>query len=135
SGTSQSAAVVSGVAAQMLQANPKLTPGLMKAVLEYTAQDYKGYKPLEEGAGFLNALGAVRLSRFYATARKGQRVPVEPIWSKHIIWGNHEMSGGIMLPKANAWNVGVIWGAPKTQGDDGDNIVWGTSGGADYCGC
>ena len=70
-GTSQAAAVVSGVAAQMLQANPSLTPNLIKAILEYTSQDYAGYSPLEEGAGFLNALGAVRLSRFYATAQKG----------------------------------------------------------------
>ena len=132
-GTSQAAAVVSGVAALMLQANPKLTPNMMKAVLEYTAQD-QNLNPLEQGAGFLNALGAVRLARFYATARKGQHVPVEPIWSKHIIWGNHEMSGGIMLPKANAWKLGVLWCAPKTAGDDGDNIVWGTSCGTDECG-
>ena len=133
-GTSQAAAVVSGVAAQMLQANPKLTPNLMKAILQYTSEDYAGYSPLEQGAGFLNALGAVRLSKFYATAKKGQRVPVEPIWSKHIIWGNHEMSGGLMLPKANAWSLGVLWGAPKTQGADGDNIVWGTSCGSSECG-
>jgi serine protease AprX len=134
SGTSQAAAVVSGVAALMLQANSSLTPNLMKAILEYTAQDYGGYSPLEEGAGFLNALGAVRLSRFYATARKGQRVPVEPIWSKHVIWGNHEMSGGLMLPGANAWNLGVVWGVPRVNGADGDNIVWGISCGAPDCG-
>jgi serine protease AprX len=36
-GTSQAAAVVSGVAAQMLQANPRLTPNLIKAILEYLA--------------------------------------------------------------------------------------------------
>ncbi|MGH9141758.1 MAG: S8 family serine peptidase [Vicinamibacterales bacterium] len=128
-GTSQAAAVVSGVAAQMLQANPRLTPNLIKAILEYTAEDYSGYSPLEQGAGFLNALGAVRLSRFYATAHKGQRVPVEAIWSKHFIWGNHELSGGLMLPDANAWNLGVLWGALKTADSDGDNIVWGTADG------
>jgi subtilisin family serine protease len=136
SGTSQGSAVVSGVAALMLQANPRLTPNLIKAILEYTSQEYnkgvKGYSPLEQGAGFLNALGAVRLSRFYATARKGQRVPVEPIWSQHFIWGNHLLSGGIMLPTANAWQVGVEWGVAKT--DEGENIVWGTSCGADDCG-
>jgi subtilisin family serine protease len=133
-GTSQAAAAVSGVAAQMLQANPALTPNLMKAILEYTSEDHAGDSPLEQGAGFLNALGAVRLSRFYATARVGQHVPVEPIWSKHFIWGNHEMSGGLMLPKANAWKPGVLWGSPKTAGSDGDNIVWGTSCGSDDCG-
>ena len=127
SGTSQATAVISGVAALMLQANPKLTPNLMKAVLQYTAQDDAGDDPLEQGAGFVNALGAVRLSRFYATARRGQRVPVQPIWSKHFIWGNHVMSGGLMLPGANAWTPGVVWGTPKVNGDNGDNIVWGTA--------
>jgi serine protease AprX len=134
SGTSQATAVVSGVAALMLQANPKLTPNLMKAVLQYTAQDESGYNPLEQGAGFVNALGAVRLSRFYATARRGQRVPVQPIWSKHFIWGNHEMSGGLMLPGTNAWTLGVVWGTPKVGGDTGDNIVWGTACGSGDCG-
>ncbi len=136
SGTSQAAAVVSGVAAQMLQANPKLTPNLIKAILEYTSQEYKkgekGYSPLEQGAGFLNALGAVQLSRFYATAKKGQRVPVSRIWSQHFIWGNFQLSGGLMLPNANAWSVGVDWGAAATA--DGDNIVWGTSCGSRNCG-
>ena len=130
-GTSQAAAVVSGVAAQMLQANPKLTPNFLKAILQYTSQDY-GLDPLAQGAGFLNALGAVRLSHFYATAKKGRRVPVEPIWSQHFIWGNFELSGGLMLPKANAWAIGVDWGVTKTA--DGDDIVWGTSCGADECG-
>ena len=57
------APVVSGTVALMLQANPKLTPNLVKAILQYTAQVYAGYKPLEQGAGFLNALGAVQLAR------------------------------------------------------------------------
>jgi serine protease AprX len=131
SGTSQAAAVVSGVAAQMLQANPKLTPNLIKAILEYTSED-RDHDALEQGAGFLNALGAVRLARFYATAKKGQHVPVEPIWSQHFIWGNFLVSGGLMQPKANAWAAGADWGATLTA--DGDNIVWGTSCGSDDCG-
>ena len=65
SGTSMAAPVVGGTVALMLQANPNLTPNLIKAILQYTAQTYNGYKPLQQGAGFLNALGAVRLARFY----------------------------------------------------------------------
>ena len=34
------APVVSGTVALMLQANPKLTPNLVKAILQYTAQPY-----------------------------------------------------------------------------------------------
>src|SRR5262249_2634692 len=79
SGTSMAAPVVAGTVALMLQANPSLTPNAVKAILQYTAQTYPGYDALTEGAGFLNAVGAVRLARFYATARPGQPVPVQRI--------------------------------------------------------
>jgi subtilisin family serine protease len=131
-GTSMAAPVVSGTVALMLQANPSLTPNLIKAILQYTAQVYPGYKPLEQGAGFLNTLGAVQLARFYAGHHVGARVPTQGIWSKHIIWGNHMIAGGYISPKANAWATSVVWGWAKTMEDSGDNIVWGTDCG-DSC--
>src|SRR5581483_6718173 len=42
--------------------NPALTPNLVKAVLEYTAQPLAGATTLEQGAGLLNVEGAVRLA-------------------------------------------------------------------------
>jgi subtilisin family serine protease len=125
SGTSMSAPVVSGTVALMLQANPSLTPNAVKAILQYTAQEYPTYDPLTQGAGFLNAVGAVRLARFYATAQDGQIFPAQTMWSGHIVWGNHELSGGILDPAANAFSLGTTWGAAST--DAGDNIVWGTA--------
>ena len=73
SGTSMAAPVVAGTVALMVQANPSLTPNLVKAILQYTAQSYPVHNPLTQGAGFLNAKGAVDLARFFAVAQAGQR--------------------------------------------------------------
>ena len=129
SGTSMASPVVAGTVALMLQANPSLTPNMVKAILQYTSQAYDGYDVLTQGAGFLNAMGAVRLARFYATAQPGDVVPMQSMWSKHIVWGNHMLSGGVPLPDANAWASGVVWGAAQSL--KGDNIVWGSGCGGD----
>jgi serine protease AprX len=127
SGTSMAAPVVSGTVALMMQANPSLTPNLVKAILQYTSEEYQGYSPLRQGAGFLNSLGAVRLARFYKDNRAGSQMPIQNIWSQKIIWGNHKLSGGYLNPRGNAWSTQIVWGAAKgLRGDD--NIVWGTRG-------
>ena len=126
SGTSMAAPVVTGSVALMLQANPKLTPNLIKALLQYTAQEYPGYNSLREGAGFVNTLGAVRLAKFYADNKPGAKMPVQKVWSQQVIWGNHRLSGGYLNPLANAWANNIVWGTAKTLVTDGDNIVWGT---------
>ena len=62
-GTSMAAPTVAGAAALILQANPTLTPNLVKTLLMYTAQQLAGANLLEQGAGELNVEGAVRLAR------------------------------------------------------------------------
>src|SRR4029079_2718055 len=47
SGTSMATPVAAGTAALMLQANPSLTPNLIKALLMYTAQPLAGYNMFE----------------------------------------------------------------------------------------
>ncbi|HEX4347711.1 MAG TPA: S8 family serine peptidase [Vicinamibacterales bacterium] len=125
-GTSMATPFVSGTVALMLQANPNLTPNLVKAILEYTATPQTGVSPLRQGAGFMNTYAAVKLAKFYAKAKKGTKVHIDPTWSRHIIWGNHKLGGGIIDPGANAWKLGVEWGWAHVSDDDGDNIVWGT---------
>ena len=132
SGTSQATSFVTGSVALMLQANPNLTPNLIKAILQYTATVKPNVSPLRQGGGFLNTLGAVSLAKFYAEAQPGLAISGDG-WSRQIIWGNQLLSGGVLDPSANAWMPGVEWGWAQTQGGAGDNIVWGTqcSGGCD----
>src|SRR5262249_43471108 len=67
-GTSMAAPVVSGTVALMLQANPSLTPSLVKGILMYTAQTLPNASVFEQGAGEVNAEGAVRLAKALAGA-------------------------------------------------------------------
>jgi hypothetical protein len=105
----------------MLQAHPSLTPNAVKAILQYTAEIYPGYDALTQGAGFLNALGAVQLARAFTGAAlpwpaRGAR------WGRQIIWGNHLITGGFLTPDANAWATDVDWGA-AARGPS--TISWG----------
>ncbi|MGH9141756.1 MAG: S8 family peptidase [Vicinamibacterales bacterium] len=124
SGTSMATPLVSGAVALMLQANPNLTPNLIKAILEFTAISKPKVSPLRQGAGFLNVSHAVALAAL--AAQPGAKVAMPTTWAKHILWGNQMLRGGVINPKANAWRLGVEWGWAKTQATDGDNIVWGT---------
>ncbi|MBI4494225.1 MAG: S8 family serine peptidase [Chloroflexi bacterium] len=63
SGTSLAAPHVAGVVALMLEANDRLDPDEVKALLVRAADLIPGYDEYEVGAGFLNAFEAVRRAR------------------------------------------------------------------------
>jgi serine protease AprX len=65
-GTSQAAAVVSGIAARMFQANPSLTPNVAKAILMGTAGKANGLK----SAPLVDAAGAVQATLSHAYDKK-----------------------------------------------------------------
>jgi serine protease AprX len=123
SGTSMAAPVVSGTVALMLEANPTLTPNLVKAILQFTAQVYNGYDSLTQGAGFLNSRGAVVLAEYFRTGHAGVPYPRMTGWSQQIIWGNRRVSGGVLTPGGTAWATNVVWGELHTP--LGQNVVWG----------
>jgi serine protease AprX len=107
SGTSMSTPVVAGAAAMMLEANPNLTPGLVKAILMYTAQPLQNFNTLEQGAGRLNVEGAVRIAG----------------WVKSD--ASTLTNGASML---NSWNEG---GQDNSIGSE--NVAWGRGVVTNYC--
>jgi serine protease AprX len=143
SGTSMAAPVVTGTVALMLQANPSLTPNAVKAIIEYSAQQYTGYDRLTQGAGFLNAKGAVELARHLA-ASDGTEYPSTADWSAQIVWGNRLIQGGQLAANENAWWTSTTWGARVSPdgdairwgsefADTGQNVVWGSQCGGEDC--
>ncbi len=141
SGSSMSAAVTSGVVALMIQAHnqsgfhrqPPLSPNLAKALLQYSAIPVGAADVLTQGAGEINAAGAVALaSAIDTSARSGSwwlRVGVTPestigtesdAWSRDVIWGTTVLTGDVVYVNNLAWGANSVWGAS-------DNIVWGTS--------
>jgi serine protease AprX len=139
SGTSMAAPVVAGTVALMLQANPALTPNGVKAILQFTAHADADYDPLTQGAGFVDAAGAVAMARFFANPLAGR--PTSSAWGGRLIWGNQLLRGGQLQPNARAWRNDVVWGSAATISgqtidwsgwDERRNVVWGSAcGGAD----
>jgi len=113
SGTSIAAPVVAGAVALLLQKNPGLTPPLIKAILQFTAQQTPSSNICQQGAGLLNVEGAARLAGALRTdiaisiARGSMNVgdsllrtgvtmptPVSTIAGQTVSWGGYITAGG-----------------------------------------
>src|SRR5258708_11587453 len=129
SGSSMSTGVVSGRVALILQANPSLTPNMVKAILMYSAQMMNGPDLFEQGAGLLNVDGAVRLADSLSGKAKWLRVGQKLItnaglpsaqttiagetfaWSQSLIWGFGLLRGeAIFTTQQQAYAQSLIWG-------------------------
>jgi serine protease AprX len=143
SGTSVAAPVVSGTVALMLDANPSLEPNAVKAILAYTAQRMKIPNILEQGNGYVNAEGAVRLacaiSAYSNSLRAGVQWISKPssiknystisgesvLWGDAVLWGDSVLWGdGVLWGDSVLWGDGVLWGDSVLWGD---GVLWGDS--------
>lgn len=66
-GTSVAAPIISGVVAQMVQANPSLSPQQIKHILTGTANPLPHFDTSRQGAGIVQARSAVRKALAYTT--------------------------------------------------------------------
>jgi len=117
SGTSQAAAVVSGVVALMLEDDPALTPDQVKGRLMATAQpavDDDGdlaYSIFQQGAGLVNAYDAVH-SDAMIDANSGLDIDLDLAGVEHFGGlANQDEDGDyfIMGLDGYAWNGGYLW--------------------------
>jgi serine protease AprX len=139
SGSSMAAAVGSGVVALVIDAHNRasysgaqpLTANAVKAMLEFSAIPVKDADYLTQGAGEINAAGAIMLaSAIDTSAKSGQwwlRAGVPPltvigsqldVWGQTVIWGSTVFTGDLVFHNLKSWSSSVTWGT---------NIVWGTS--------
>jgi hypothetical protein len=106
---------------------------LQRSAIPLSNADGARYDYLTQGAGALNAHGAVQLAAALnprapdggnwvygsiplATTIDGQLIG----WGDNIVWGTTVLRGHALDTKLNAWNDNIVWGTT-------DNIVWGTS--------
>jgi serine protease AprX len=140
SGTSMAAAVTSGVVALMIEAHREqfdepLTPNAVKALLEFSAIPLPGVDHLTQGAGSVNAAGAIALAASADTSspsgswwlRSGVDASTTIdgtllTWGQTVVWGNVVVWGNTVYYNLDAWPLTVVWGNTVVWGDA---VVWG----------
>jgi hypothetical protein len=117
----------------------------MKALVEYSALSLPTVDRPSQGAGELNAAGAVKLaSSIDPRVGPGEWWLVDAVdpwstigadtlvWTQSVLWGNTLVDGNIAFINQPAWDSSVVWGAGDTvvwgnSDDGGDTVVWGNS--------
>ena len=139
SGSSMAAAVGSGVVALVLDTHNRaayfgqkpLTANAVKAMVEFSAIPVKDADYVTQGAGEINAAGAMALASAIDTSVKTGEwwvrgaAPAHTMigwqlygWGQTVIWGHTVFTGDLVFHNLRSWSSSVTWGA---------NIVWGTS--------
>ncbi|WP_412972524.1 S8 family peptidase [Glaciecola sp. MF2-115] len=145
SGTSQASAVVSGVAALMLQYNPYLSPDDVKcriissAKMAATTNGKMAFSPFEQGHGMVNAYAAVA-SQKTGCANRGLNIQADLAGTTHYSGparlkndGSFEiyLGGDVVLSEGNQWGDAGINAEGNQWGDAGilmEGNQWGDAG-------
>ena len=112
SGTSMASPIVAATAALMIEQDPSLNPGSVKARLMASARKPATGDPLVTGAGLLDILGALRATGNVADAPSPKAIPdtatgLIGFENTGVLWGNEQFS--IM----SLWSHSVIWTDPS----------------------
>lgn len=113
SGTSVASPIVAGAAAVLLEANPKLTPNMVKMILMYTSQQLKNFNMFEQGAGELNIEGAVRLAKLVRTNLNSTTTVGAP-----LLTGSAPVPQSTIAGETFFWAQGVIFKYDWAKGLD-----------------
>lgn len=134
SGTSMATAVTTGVVALLVEQNRRISNrplpvNVIKAVLQFTALPVDGIDALAQGAGALNARGALALAgSLDVSAARGDWWSTAPVattttignesyvWNQTVIWGHTVVWGHSVFVHEDAWVPGTVWGS---------TVVWG----------
>ena len=147
SGTSMATAVTSGAIALMLERHRdafgddvRLSPNVVKALLQFTALPIDGYDGLTQGTGALNPTGIVEVAGLIdssaparswwltdAPSRTTVLGGVSYSWAQTIVWGNTVVWGNTIAVNQPAWAVAIMWGTTSLWSTTvvwGNNVVW-----------
>ena len=116
SGTSMASPMVAATAALMIQQDPTLNPGSVKARLMMSARKAAFGDPLLTGAGYIDILGALRSSWFAANAPSPRAlVNVEggtiAFENTAVLWGDP------MFTLRTVWGQSISWTDPTAYLD------------------
>jgi serine protease AprX len=112
SGTSQSAAVVSGFTAAVLSRDPSLTPDQVKYLFMTEAKD------LKETASHIDGYGKIQPKEVARSLNDASEAPVQQ-WTPAL----SDSSSGIVAPSGTSWSGGT-WSGVSWSGGTWSGVSW-----------
>lgn len=105
-GTSFAAPIVSSIVAQMIEANPKLTPGAVRNILISTADRISNAPAIRQGYGVINARRAVELAKREQHALNTVGCSPPRVSDGHLVFVYHDdVARSVSLAgDFNGWN-------------------------------